>query len=218
MPPRVRHPGAASFVPVGADLGGLAAALGGCLGCDIGANGTTPVFGVGAGDARVVLVGEQPGDQEERRGTPFVGPAGQLLDRALDEAGIDRAQTWVTNAVKHFKFQTVTYTKRRIHQSPDTAEVVACRPWLAAELNVLRPELVVVLGATAAKALLPSTYRVTRDRGQVFDGPAGSGARVIGTIHPSAVLRAPDETRDEAFAGLVADLRVAAGLLTASET
>jgi len=213
VPAAPRHPGAASFVPTGAAVPRLAEAVLGCRGCDIADNGSRAVFGAGTLDARVVLVGEQPGDMEERRGAPFVGPAGTLLDRALEEAGIDRSSAYVTNAVKHFKFTISTTSRRRIHQSPDSHEVLACRPWLEAELNRVRPELVVLLGATAAKALLGNGFRVTQQRGQLFDGPAGSGARLLATIHPSAVLRADDASRDAAYAGLVADLRVAAGVL-----
>jgi len=171
------------------------------------------VFGAGGPAARVVLVGEQPGDVEDRRGQPFVGPAGKLLDRALDAAGIDRDTAYVTNAVKHFKFTLAGAGKRRIHASPDAYEVAACKPWLEAELNALRPELVVLLGATAAKALLGPSFRVTQQRGVLIDGPPGSDAQLLATIHPSAVLRADDAARDAAFDGLVSDLRTAAAAL-----
>jgi DNA polymerase len=205
-------PGAQQWVPPGADVPALATAALGCQGCELYAGATQTVFGEGNLAAHVVLVGEQPGDVEDRRGRPFVGPAGRLLDRALEEAGIEREGCYVTNAVKHFRFTTAGGGQRRIHQTPEAAHVAACRPWLAAELNRIRPKVVVLLGATAAKALLPPAYRVTRDRGQVFDGPQGSGAKLVGTVHPSAVLRTPDEERDAAFAALVADLRVVAEL------
>jgi len=208
---------AAEFVPAGADLPGLAAAAQACKGCGLAElDNTGTVFGEGAAGARVVLVGEQPGDVEDRRGRPFVGPAGKLLDRALAEAGIDRDSAYVTNAVKHFKFTMASTGKRRIHAKPDAHEVAACKPWLVAELNVLRPELVVLLGATAGAALLGPSFRVTKMRGQVLDGPPGSNARMLATIHPSAVLRTDEAGRDEALAGLVRDLAVAAGVLAPS--
>lgn len=207
------HPGAAQWVKKGASLQELAAALPSCRGCDLADNGSRPVFGAGPENARVVMVGEQPGDIEERRGQPFVGPAGKLLDRALKAAEIDRSQVWVTNSVLHFKFTQRAPGQRRIHQTPDVYEVAACKPWLEAQLNRLRPELVILLGATAAKSLLGSSFRVTKQRGTLMPGPAGSGAQLIATIHPSAVLRGDDEQRDVMFDGLVADLRVAASAL-----
>jgi DNA polymerase len=161
----------------------------------------------------VAIVGEQPGDIEERRGQPFVGPAGKLLDRALEAAAIDRSQIWVTNSVLHFKFTQSAPGTRRIHQTPDPWQVAACKPWLEGQLNRLKPELVIVLGATAAKALLGSSFRVTRQRGTLIAGPPGSGAQLIATIHPSAVLRGEESERDVMFDGLVADLRVAATVL-----
>jgi DNA polymerase len=160
------------------------------------------------------MVGEQPGDIEDRRGRPFVGPAGKLLDRALDDAGIDRDQVYVTNSVKHFKFTQSAPGKRRIHAKPDLLEVNACKPWLVAELNVLRPELVVLLGATAAQALLGPAFRVTKQRGRLLPGPPGSAAQLLATVHPSSVLRARDDARSTAYDDLVADLRVAAGALS----
>jgi DNA polymerase len=152
----------------------------------------------------MILVGEQPGDQEDQAGEPFVGPAGRMLDRALVDAGIDRTTVYVTNAVKHFKF--TERGKRRIHQTPSRTEVVACRPWLVCELERIGPELVVCLGAVAAKSLLGPSFRLTQHRGEVMDLP-DSAARVTSTVHPSAVLRAPD--RDEAYRGLVEDLTTA---------
>jgi DNA polymerase len=161
----------------------------------------------------VVLVGEQPGDQEDRQGQPFVGPAGRLLVKAVDEAGIDRAVTYRTNAVKHFRFTQAGPSKRRIHQTPEMRHITACRPWLVEELRLVDPEVIVCLGATATKALLGSTVRVTRDRGALMERETSLGPRqFLVTIHPSAVLRADD--RDAAYAGLVADLRVAASVLT----
>ena len=215
--PRPDWPTAAPFVPPGADLAGLAAALDGCRGCPLWEPATQAVPGAGPADARVVLVGEQPGDQEDLSGRPFVGPAGRLLDQALDEAGVDRTTAYVTNAVKHFKFRA--QGKRRIHASPDTWEVRACTPWLQAEMAALRPEVVVLLGATAGKAVFGPSFRVTQRRGVLLPWPpSGDDARygsgqALATLHPSAVLRADD--RDAAFAGLVADLRVVGDLLRA---
>ena len=207
------YPGAGGFIPKGAPLEALGVAVQGCQGCDLYGPATQAVWGSGGAGARVVLVGEQPGDVEDQRGVPFVGPAGKLLDRALAAAGIDREQTYVTNAVKHFKHTVREGSKRRMHATPDTWEVAACKPWLEAELNRIRPELVVLLGATAAKALLGNQFRVTQQRGVLLDGPRGSGAHLLATIHPSAVLRAPDTERDAAFQGLVDDLTVAAGAM-----
>jgi DNA polymerase len=170
-------------------------------------------MGDGPADAAVVLIGEQPGDQEDRAGEPFIGPAGKLLDRALDSAGIDPRSVYRTNAVKHFRFRQ-TGGKRRIHVTPDRVHVEACKPWLFAELEVLAPTGVIVLGATAAKALMGSSFRVTAQRGQLLPWPSGLPDRVaavewlLATVHPSAVLRAPD--REQALEDLVSDLRVAA--------
>jgi DNA polymerase len=194
--------------PAGGDLAGLRAAAADCRACELWEPATQTVFGRGPADARMMLVGEQPGDVEDRQGAPFVGPAGRLLVEAIEAAGIDKTAVYVTNAVKHFRF-TPSSSGRRIHQTPDLSHLTACRPWLAAELNLIHPEIVVLLGASAAKTLLGQEFRVTRQRGQVMPGPAGSGARLLATLHPSAVLRTPPESRDEAFGGLVADLRVA---------
>jgi uracil-DNA glycosylase len=206
-------PSAQPYVPDDADLDGLRAAAQGCEGCDLHRDATRTVFGAGPGSAKVVLVGEQPGDKEDLAGEPFVGPAGKLLDRGLDEAGIDRREVYVTNAVKHFKFTLDSRGRRRIHQTPTRTEVVACRPWLLAELATVRPELVVCLGATAAKALLGPSFRLTQHRGEVLDPPpdAGVDAQLTATVHPSAVLRAPD--REAAYAGFLADLKAAAAVL-----
>ncbi|WP_337061140.1 UdgX family uracil-DNA binding protein [Kineococcus sp. G2] len=213
-PPRPRRPGAAQWVPPGASVAQLREAASACRGCELWEPATQVVFSAGAVDGRLALVGEQPGDQEDRRGIPFVGPAGRLLQRAVAEAGIDLATTYVTNAVKHFRFTQEAPGRRRIHASPDAAHVSACRPWLAAELAQVDPEVVVCLGATAARALLPAGFRVTRHRGQLLRLTTSRGEKTfVGTIHPSAVLRVPEAERESAYAALVADLRVAAGAL-----
>jgi DNA polymerase len=212
---------AQEFVPdVARTLDELKAAAPSCKGCELYQDATQVVFGRGDAHARVVFVGEQPGDVEDQKGLPFVGPAGHLLRRAVDEAGIDPAHIYITNAVKHFRFEL--RGKRRIHKTPDRIHIEACRPWLVAEFNQLKPELVVVLGATAAKALFGPAFRVTRSRGELLPWPASAQhpedfpvaeIQAIATIHPSAVLRADD--RDAALAGLVADLKVAADALAA---
>jgi uracil-DNA glycosylase family protein len=199
--------GAASFVPAGADLTTLAAAAKRCQGCALYRDATQTVFGRGPADTRVVLVGEQPGDQEDLRDAPFVGPAGEVLDRALTEVGLDRGTLYVTNAVKHFKF--VMRGKRRIHQTPRLSEVVACRPWVEAELALIKPETVVCLGATAARALLGDEFRLMRDRGRVF--ATRWAPRTLATLHPSAVLRGEDDAAQKRLYGmLVEDLRLTA--------
>ena len=215
-------PGAEEFVPSGPpDLAELRAAAAGCRGCHLYKDATQTVFGRGDADARVVFVGEQPGDQEDKQGLPFVGPAGHLLRKAVDEAGLPVGHLYITNAVKHFKFKQAGPGKRRIHQTPDRIEITACRPWLVAEFAALRPEVVVVLGATAAKALLGPSFRVTQSRGTVLPWPESAQrpqdfpvqpVKLVATIHPSAVLRA--DNRDVAYDGLVADLKVAAKALT----
>ena len=175
-----------------------------CQACHLWERATQTVFGEGAARARLVLVGEQPGDREDLTGRPFVGPAGRLLDDALEEAGIDRSTAYVTNVVKHFKWRPAG--KRRIHQKPDAAEISACRPWLDAELTVLEPRVVAALGATAAQALLGPSFRVTRQRGQFFE--TEGGWQLTATVHPSSILRAPDEgTRQAEMAAFVDDLR-----------
>ena len=198
---------AAPFLPDRRTLAALREAVQGCRGCDLYKNATQAVFGEGDRHAEVVFVGEQPGDQEDQTGKPFVGPAGKVLDRALEEAGIDRTKTYVTNAVKHFKWKA--RGARRIHQKPSWGEQMACRPWLEAELDVLKPRVVVPLGATAGQSLLGKDFRVTRDRGKPLDSDLAE--HVVATIHPSAVLRADD--REAEFEGLVADLRVVAALI-----
>ena len=179
---------AAPHVPQGADLDALAQAAADCTACDLYRDATQTVFGAGPATARVVMVGEQPGDQEDRAGAPFVGPAGDELDRALEAAGIHRDTVYVTNTVKHFKFHTKG--KRRLHDTPDREEVDACLPWLRAEIDQLHPDLVVALGATAARSVIGPSVRVTRQHGMLWPGPAGS--YLTATAHPSSVLRIPD--------------------------
>jgi uracil-DNA glycosylase len=200
--------GAEEYVPARASLPKLRAAAACCRGCDLYRDATGTVFGTGPAHARVVIVGEVPGDQEDRQGEPFVGPAGRLLDQVLDAAGLDRSAAYLTNAVKHFKF--TERGKRRVHRTPSRTEIVACRPWLVAELDRVRPELVVALGAVAAKSLLGKDFRVTKDRGKVLSLP-DRDEQVVATVHPSAVLRADD--REAARRELVADLAVAAKVL-----
>lgn len=206
---RPDRPSAAAFVPAEHDLASLRDAAAGCRGCELWEPATQTVFGRGRSSARLVLVGEQPGDVEDTEGVPFVGPAGKLLVQALDEAGVDRTDAYVTNAVKHFRF--TVKGKRRIHASPDAGHVTACKPWLVAEVAAVQPSLVVLLGATAAKAVYGPSFRVTQRHGVVMEWPSPGGPAALATIHPSAVLRADD--RDTALAGLVADLQVAAELL-----
>lgn len=206
---------AGPFVPEAADLAALREAAAGCAGCPLFREATQTVFGSGTPTARLMLVGEQPGDQEDRQGEPFVGPAGGVLTRAIAEAGIDPAQTYVTNAVKHFKFERPAGGKRRIHKAPNLREISACKPWLTSELHLVAPEVVVALGATAGKSLLGSSFRVSQQRGVplTLPSPDGDEATLVATIHPSAVLRAGDQARKDAYAGLVSDLKVAARLL-----
>lgn len=203
---------AADFVPDTTSLDTLREAAAGCRGCELWEHATRTVFSAGPEKATVALVGEQPGDVEDQQGTPFVGPAGRLLVKAVDDAGIPRDLTYRTNAVKHFRFRQDGPGRRRIHQTPDLAHITACKPWLAAELRVVRPEIVVCLGATAVRSLLGTGVKVMRDRGAVLTRQTSLGETAfLVTLHPSAVLRADD--RDAAYAGLVADLRVVAGHL-----
>ena len=206
---RIERPGAQQWVPDGADIGALRAAAPQCRGCELWEPATQVVFSAGNPSARIALVGEQPGDVEDRRGLPFVGPAGRLLQGALDEAGVTREDVYVTNAVKHFRF--TERGKRRLHQTPEMAHITACRPWLVAELRDVDPELVVLLGATAAKSLLGADFRVTRHRGELIEKETSRGTRLfLPTVHPSSVLRAPQDQQEEARQALVADLRVGA--------
>jgi len=200
---------AQDFLPETLTLSALHEAATGCKGCHLWRLGTQTVFGEGPVDAEVMFVGEQPGDQEDRAGRPFVGPAGRLLDEALEAAGIDRSTAYVTNAVKHFKWQA--RGKRRIHQKPNAAEVAACRPWLDAELAVVRPRVLVLLGAVAAQALLGRQFRVTQNRGKLLESDLAKA--VLATVHPSSILRGEPEDRERNFAAFVDDLRAAAALL-----
>jgi uracil-DNA glycosylase len=199
---------AAPFGPAGASLDGLRAAATRCQGCELYRHATQTVFGRGPVDARIVLVGEQPGDQEDLKGAPFVGPAGEVLDRALSEVGLDRQRVYVTNAVKHFKF--VERGKRRIHETPRAPELAACRPWLEAELEIIKPAVLGALGATAARAIFGPEFRLLKQRGQ-FLATRWSG-KTIATLHPSAVLRGQDDAEQaRLYAMLRDDLRLVAG-------
>lgn len=190
------------------DLAELRDDAAGCTRCHLFKDATQTVFGEGPADADVMLVGEQPGDQEDRQGAPFVGPAGRMLDDALRDAGIERGRTYVTNVVKHFKF--ARRGKRRIHDKPNREEVEACMPWLEGEIAAIAPDVVVLLGATAAQALLGSSFRVTRQRGEVFER---DGYRLTATVHPSSILRSPSDRRQAAYDDFVADLAGIATLL-----
>ncbi len=197
-----------SMIPERATLATLAAAAEGCTACDLYKRATQLVFGEGGARAEVVLVGEQPGDQEDLAGKPFVGPAGGVLDRALADAGIARSDVFVTNAVKHFKWEP--RGKRRIHQTPRWSEVKACKPWLEEEVGRVKPDVVVALGSTASQALMGSSFRVLKNRGKVHRPEGGLTDSLVVTIHPSAVLRAPDKDAREAnYKMLVADLKLA---------
>src|SRR5256714_10863562 len=178
-----------------------------CRGCDLWAEATQTVFGEGAEHSRMMLIGEQPGDHEDLQGKPFVGPAGRLLERALDEAGIDRRRVYVTNAVKHFRF--TRRGKRRLHEKPNAAQVRACRPWLEAEIEVVKPGLIVLLGATAAQSGMGPALRVSKQHGEGLESPFG--IPVVATVHPSSILRSiDDKSRDAAMSSFIADLMVAA--------
>jgi len=210
MATREPHRSAAAFVPARPTLSRLREAAAGCTGCDIYKRATQVVLGEGPADAPLMLVGEQPGNEEDLAGRPFVGPAGKLLDRALEEAGLDRRRAYVSNAVKHFKWEP--RGKRRIHAKPTAGEVAACRPWLEAEIELIKPTAIVCLGATAAQALLGPRFRVTQERGRFVPSPLAP--YVLATVHPSALLRAPDEeTRQRETRRFVDDLRVVAGVL-----
>jgi uracil-DNA glycosylase family protein len=207
---------AADFIPPRPTLAKLREAARFCRGCKLWTVGTQTVFGEGPQRARVMIVGEQPGDEEDKQGQPFVGPAGRLLDAALEEAGIDRGSVYVTNAVKHFKWERGAKSTRRIHKKPNDGEIRACRPWLDQEMKLVKPEVVVCLGATAAQALLGKTFRVTKSRGQRVSAPFADA--VFATVHPSSVLRAPDSrARAEARAAFVSDLKKVARFLGPGE-
>jgi uracil-DNA glycosylase len=200
-------PTARPWLPEKPTLPRLREAAAGCKGCDLWQRGTQTVFGEGSPHARVMMVGEQPGDKEDLQGRPFVGPAGAVLDKALAEAGIDRNDVYVTNIVKHFKWEP--RGKRRIHKKPNALEISACRPWLKAEIAVTRPEVVVLLGATAAQGILGREFRVTQHRGEWVTSDIAPF--VLATVHPSSILRAPDdESRHEEMRKFVADLKTVA--------
>jgi uracil-DNA glycosylase len=204
--PRLTDPG----IPPNSDIDQLADLAKDCTACPLFERGTQTVFGEGPQTAKIMFVGEQPGDAEDLAGRPFVGPAGRLLDRALDAAGIDRARTYITNAVKHFKW--VPRGKRRIHSKPNSMEIQACFPWLEAEIAAVKPAVIVVLGATAAQALLGRSFRVTKQRGVPLS--SSFAPHIVATVHPSALLRAPDEaTRRAEIERFIDDLKIAARLL-----
>ena len=212
--PRKAQPvsSAAELIPSSPTLPALRESAKDCKACDLWLRGTQTVFGEGARHAKVMFVGEQPGDKEDLEGKPFVGPAGALLDKALIEADIDRKQTYVTNAVKHFKWEP--RGKRRIHKKPNSLEISACRAWLDAEIDVVKPRVIVCLGATAAQSLLGRNFRVTQQRGQLLDfrGPT----KIAATVHPSSILRAPDEdSRHREMQLFINDLRVIAKFVQA---
>jgi DNA polymerase len=198
---------AEALIPEQLSIESLREAAAECKACDLWEKGTQTVFGEGKENARLMLVGEQPGDREDIEGHPFVGPAGRILDEALEAAGIPRADVYLTNAVKHFRWEQ--RGKRRLHSKPSQVHVRACRPWLMAELETVHPRLMVLLGATAAQSVMGSTFKVTQQRGKVLASPLG--VPVLATVHPSSILRSPDdEARREAMDGLIADLKVAA--------
>ena len=206
--PAIPQRSALDYFPDDINYAALKTAAEGCMGCDLYKNATQTVFGEGQVRAsEVMFVGEQPGDEEDLAGHPFIGPAGRLFDKALVEAGIDREKTYVTNVVKHFKWKP--RGKRRIHEKPRAGEIRACEPWLAAELQVVHPDILVCLGATAAQALLGKDFRVTQMRGQWLESP--HAAKTLATVHPSSILRAPDpETRELQYSEFVKDLRLVA--------
>jgi uracil-DNA glycosylase len=202
---------AADLAAGNSSISGLRGAAADCRACELWKAATQTVFGEGSPQSTIMLVGEQPGDQEDRLGHPFVGPAGRLLDAALAEAGIDRSEVYVTNVVKHFKWSPAERGKRRIHKKPRYSEIQACRPWLEAELKVVKPQVLVCLGASAAQALLGRSFRVSRQRGQLVESPLAP--KVLATVHPSSILRAPDEkSRHEQRKAFVNDLRKVARL------
>jgi DNA polymerase len=197
---------AEALIPKSPTIESLREAAAGCKACELWEKGTQTVFGEGKPSARLLMVGEQPGDREDIEGRPFVGPAGRVLDEALDAAGIPRSDVYLTNAVKHFRWER--RGKRRLHSKPSQVHVRACRPWLQAEIEVVRPRLVVLLGATAAQSVMGSTFKVTQQRGEVLISPLGTP--ILATVHPSSILRSlDDETRHEAMSGLIADLKAA---------
>ncbi|MFL6353489.1 MAG: UdgX family uracil-DNA binding protein [Bryobacteraceae bacterium] len=200
--PKAPKVSAAEWVPATHDLSRLRTAAPDCRGCELYQRATQVVFGEGPQNAKVVMVGEQPGDEEDQKGRPFVGPSGRLLSKAMSEAGLDREQIYVTNAVKHFKF--IERGKRRLHAKPNGSEISACRPWLEAELGVIEPAIVVCLGATAAQSLMGPAFRITKERGTFFPHPWAK--QLVATVHPSAILRAPERYEQE-YELFVRDLR-----------
>ena len=206
MPKKTEEYARPAAPPDSSSLSTVREAAQNCTACHLYKGATQTVFGEGPKKAPIMLVGEQPGDYEDVAGKPFVGPAGKIMDRALEDAGIDRKEVYVTNAVKHFKWKP--RGKRRIHQKPNSREVAACRPWLEAELRLVRPKLLVVLGSTAGQALFGPSFRVTRERGKIMSSKFAP--RVVATVHPSSLLRQPDEeSRHREYKNFVADLRVA---------
>ena len=210
------YPGADRFLPAKMRLSDLRRAARACRGCDLYESATQVVFGAGLVKSRMMLVGEQPGDVEDRRGEPFVGPAGQVLDRALAAAEIDRSEVYLTNAVKHFRWKATESTSRRLHATPSARQIAACRPWLTGELQAIRPTALVALGSVASQSLFGGTFRLTQHRGEFLPWPPPAGPYadsphsidvVLATVHPSAVLRADNRSRRETFDGLVRDLR-----------
>ena len=211
MPKAIATSSAADFLPARRTLPSLRRAAARCRGCHLWKVGTQTVFGEGASSATIMIVGEQPGDQEDLAGHPFVGPSGRLLDAALERAGIDRTDAYVTNAVKHFKWVPDGSGKRRIHKTPDSSEIRACHPWLEEEIAALEPRVILALGATAARALFGPTFRVTVQRGKALRTPLAEAG--FATVHPSAVLRAPSELRQDAEKAFVGDLKKVARYL-----
>ena len=206
----------ASVTPALKTIAELRTAARDCKACDLWKTGTQTVFGEGPSKSRIMFVGEQPGDQEDRLGHPFVGPAGNLLDRALEEAGVDRSNIYVTNVVKHFKWAAAARGKKRIHKKPRYSEIHACRPWFDAELRVVRPQILVCLGSTAAQSLLGRDFSVTRQRGQLIASPLAPF--VMATVHPSSILRAPDENaRHQQMQAFINDLKIVAQLARKAE-
>jgi len=202
---------AATYLPAKLSMKSLREAAAGCRGCDLYKYATQTVFGEGSVRAKVMFIGEQPGDSEDREGHPFVGPAGKLLRKALTEAGLDPKKVYITNAVKHFKF--IVRGKKRIHNKPKVIEIRACEPWLESELKLVRPEIVVTLGATASQALLGSSFRLTKHRGKILS--SALAPRLLATLHPSAILRSPDsKTRHREMGKFIADLKRVASLLS----
>ena len=206
----ITKPGAESFIPRGKGLTALRVAAEGCRGCELWSSATQTVFGEGPARSGLMLVGEQPGDREDLSGHPFVGPAGRVLDSGLELAGIDRESVYLTNAVKHFRWKA--RGKRRLHERPARSHVVACRPWLRAELERVRPRVLVLMGAVAAQSLLGPEFSVTRGRGLLASAPEGLPSVVV-TVHPSSILRGPDEERRTRLEDFATDLRLAATLV-----